>query len=522
MSEKDLSTLVEGLDKTASPEKLLELLTKISIEGNKIALAYLSEQKYLDQEKAYRVISKAYRTALDLIGKDPQFATLRTFSSSFSDTARVWDQKADLCIMFSGNDAIKARNTAYTMYSNGHYKDAIELFLKALQLGYSDRVDIDLGLGNCYLANKEYSTALRYYEDAISLDPKNSNGWYLKGISYYQLQDYANALQCYNRAISLAPTRSEFLLARGDLFRKRGEPKNAIDSYDEALANDTTNDNLWLKRGLALHELGNYAGAAECYDKVLELNPFRRRANLLLAEVLFLQGRNDESVAIASEIWRSSDRDNNYKLAAGFMIASSLFLQGRMDEGLEVSSHVLSYCESMLTGCEFNWDFKSLQPFIATSNLGEKEKGILLSFVGLALTKDEVEKRRKMKDLKEMLLGNTSTDHARGMPSGTPSSRLEIELDNTATPDEKEEGWYFWEVFLIASDSVLTQIQKVQYILDPSFRNPIRVIEDPIGGFRLKGKGWGEFDLKAQIFMKSGEMVLRAYRLKLRNESKTS
>jgi len=63
------------------------------------------------------------------------------------------------------------------------------------------------GLSYSTLGN--YTIAIKYYEEAIVLNPKNVNAWFHKGNALYQLGKYSEAIQCYNEAIKLNPNHSE-------------------------------------------------------------------------------------------------------------------------------------------------------------------------------------------------------------------------------------------------------------------------------------------------------------------------
>ncbi|KAA3618531.1 MAG: hypothetical protein D8M58_21345 [Calditrichaeota bacterium] len=73
-----------------------------------------------------------------------------------------------------------------------------------------------------------------------------------------------------------------------------------------------------------------------------------------------------------------------------------------------------------------------------------------------------------------------------------------------------------WEVYLDDNGSgELAQVKFVEYILHPTFLNPVRNVKDPQNGFRLKSNGWGTFDVKAFIHKENGEKEKVIHHLKL-------
>jgi len=79
-----------------------------------------------------------------------------------------------------------------------------------------------------------------------------------------------------------------------------------------------------------------------------------------------------------------------------------------------------------------------------------------------------------------------------------------------------------WEAFLDdANSGELGNVVSVEYFLHPTFRNPVRRIIEPEGGFLLRTEGWGEFDLKAFAQMKDGSKVPLTHRVMLKFDPPT-
>jgi transcription initiation factor IIF auxiliary subunit len=69
------------------------------------------------------------------------------------------------------------------------------------------------------------------------------------------------------------------------------------------------------------------------------------------------------------------------------------------------------------------------------------------------------------------------------------------------------EDWWSWSAYITGSD--LSNVSCVQYILHPTFRQPVRKIQKRETGFRLDTEGWGTFPLKAIVQFKDGtEQIL--------------
>ena len=76
--------------------------------------------------------------------------------------------------------------------------------------------------------------------------------------------------------------------------------------------------------------------------------------------------------------------------------------------------------------------------------------------------------------------------------------------------------WWDWEAFLDDSGSgELSNVDYVEYILHPTFHQPIKKITNPLGGFVLKAAGWGTFMLKAFVYTKDGKKMKLTHELEL-------
>ena len=82
---------------------------------------------------------------------------------------------------------------------------------------------------------------------------------------------------------------------------------------------------------------------------------------------------------------------------------------------------------------------------------------------------------------------------------------MSLILKNSSSYAGKEGGtdWWNWTAYVECTppDS-LGDIAYVEYHLHPTFRNPIRRIHQPSGGFALETSGWGVFEVRAKVVFK--------------------
>jgi len=89
----------------------------------------------------------------------------------------------------------------------------------------------------------------------------------------------------------------------------------------------------------------------------------------------------------------------------------------------------------------------------------------------------------------------------------------EIKFNNYAKRGRQFQGrtYYDWRVFVDEPAPVLNEIAEVQYLLHPTFPNPLQVRTDPKEKFAVETSGWGEFTIQITIRYKNGSTQLASY-----------
>ena len=74
-----------------------------------------------------------------------------------------------------------------------------------------------------------------------------------------------------------------------------------------------------------------------------------------------------------------------------------------------------------------------------------------------------------------------------------------------------------WDAFIDdGGTGELKEVAYVEYVLHPTFRNPIRRVAQPQDNFRLQTNGWGVFELKAFIYKKDGQKEKLVHEIQLK------
>ncbi len=100
-----------------------------------------------------------------------------------------------------------------------------------------------------------------------------ATAYYLRGVALRSKRDFDGAVADFNQAISLDPSDSEYLIERGNTHDARGDLDRAIADHSAAIKVNPNSANAFNSRGAALQRKGDYARAAADYAQVTKLQP---------------------------------------------------------------------------------------------------------------------------------------------------------------------------------------------------------------------------------------------------------
>ncbi len=123
----------------------------------------------------------------------------------------------------------------------------------------------DLGL------KKKYNAAIKEFDKAIALDPKNPTYFASRGHAHYYRRNYKEAIQDYTDAIKLDDTFALAYSMRGLSYTRTGDYKQAIADYNKAIDLSSQDADFYKGRGYAYYHLKQYGPMCQDYEKACQL-----------------------------------------------------------------------------------------------------------------------------------------------------------------------------------------------------------------------------------------------------------
>jgi tetratricopeptide (TPR) repeat protein len=198
----------------------------------------------------------------------------------------------------------------------GSYSDAIKACEQALKTDQENDANTLATIwgtqGSLFKQLKYYDEALKSYNQALVLNPKNAENWTEYGnilgilgrhgeastayqwaqkitpqsslvltnqsAVFLRLSRYGEAVSATQQAIALYADFPQAFYNQGLGLMGQGLYEDAVTAYEEAIELDPQNADFWAGKGLAFQYLEEYPDAIAAFQKALELNPNHAQA----------------------------------------------------------------------------------------------------------------------------------------------------------------------------------------------------------------------------------------------------
>lgn len=156
--------------------------------------------------------------------------------------------------------------------NNNDYISALHLLKRAVNRE-PQNTDALKALGDFYKNLGEIERAIEYYTLMISINPLNSDYYYLRTSCRSKIGDYVNALSDINMTIIYNQPKDEYILIKADILTSLKLWDKAIEDYNSLINKNEENIEAYLGRGYCFHQMGEYEAAINDYTKGIEIVP---------------------------------------------------------------------------------------------------------------------------------------------------------------------------------------------------------------------------------------------------------
>lgn len=159
------------------------------------------------------------------------------------------------------------------------YEEAIREFQEAIAINPRNSHTYD-NLGFCLRKVHKYDQAAEALNTATSIDPRDGYAHRELAVVYCDKRDFGHAIELLNECISLNPSDAAARFWLGYALYREKKDQDAIAAFDEALKLHPKDFDSNYYRGLSLFRLNRAQEAAESLAKAVEVRPGDFNANL--------------------------------------------------------------------------------------------------------------------------------------------------------------------------------------------------------------------------------------------------
>lgn len=186
---------------------------------------------------------------------------------------------------------------------------------------------------------KDYKGALREYNRALRIEPKNAEAYLHRSKAKLQLYNNEGALKDCEAAIKIDSTYSDAFVWRGKVKVFFSDNAGAIADYQKAIQLDSSNADAYVSWGYAIYLSNEYrnelSSSIEKFDKALAINPKHRYAYFYRGQVKAALGEHEGALIdykLASEVNSTLGKEGYFICNRGASKASTGDFEGAIED----------------------------------------------------------------------------------------------------------------------------------------------------------------------------------------------
>ena len=283
-----------SLDEEASTAKLFAALGDISMKTQSYSDAIDYYQKAIKKDSNNVNVDYHYAMAMAYYGLNDTISTITSlkttveldpgYAKGYYGLAAIYgnSEQYDLVVenlskaISSGESSLsksymhKLRGLAYQ--NLGDTNNAMIDFNEAITLNSKDTAAYSLR-GIIYYVRKNDSLAMTDFTNAIKLNPNEAKSLLYRGMIYMNSQKIDLAINDLSRAVELTPDDTLTLFTIGNLYLDQDKYPEAIRYYTKALTVNPKYHVIFENRGIANYNMGFYKQAAADFESAMRFNP---------------------------------------------------------------------------------------------------------------------------------------------------------------------------------------------------------------------------------------------------------
>ena len=156
-------------------------------------------------------------------------------------------------------------------YNQKNYTEAIKHYTNGIN--YKPRKNLYNSRGRSFAEMKDFSTAIKDYNQSIIMDSNFTDAYHNRASAYYNLKNYDSAISDYKKTLELDPERKNIYYWIGASYHNLHNYSLAVDYYTKYLYYYPKDKVAYLDRGNCCLQIGDYATAVENFTQAILIDP---------------------------------------------------------------------------------------------------------------------------------------------------------------------------------------------------------------------------------------------------------
>ena len=261
-------------------EKYLSMAAKMNTDDPlfhyNLGIVYLKQDK---PEKALEAFHKAEALGTENVNLIENLGEAYASMQQYDKSIELYER---LKPMQQNNVRVLSR-IAELYYRKGKLDRAYDYYKKITTIEpASENARIAyLNMGNILDDQQQFRDAIRMYQKALSINPKDDTALYNLGITYNHAGMPEKAVETWNRAANLNPDNPDPLLAIANMYYEKGHYNEAMDQYVQILRRWPNIQEAQFKLGTIYYRKNQHQYAIDAFDRAIEIkgdNDLARKA----------------------------------------------------------------------------------------------------------------------------------------------------------------------------------------------------------------------------------------------------
>ena len=190
---------------------------------------------------------------------------------------------------------------ALELYFSDETQQALDKFIEIIN-NYPNKITMiklaEIYFYIAYLYEKldKLDKFLEYTNISITINPKNSDAWYNKGVYFLKIEEFKEAQIYFNKALEIRPNFENAILNLGACYRNNKDIEEVLNLSNKLVEIHPKSKEAWCNLGIYYNSIKEFDKAIESFQKGIDIDPEFVKAYCNIALSLTFKGIYDKAI----------------------------------------------------------------------------------------------------------------------------------------------------------------------------------------------------------------------------------